>query len=514
MGIAIAAAAWALLALAPGALALERVGQYGIGSIGAGSGEQIVPSGIAVSPDGTVVVSDLALSRVGIYTQSGQFLRAFGTDVSILQGGIGPEVCTNDCKNGGGGTGAGEFTSPFGVAATATEIYVPEIGNHRVSAFDYQGRFLRAFGKNVGGPGTDVCTAVCQAGSPGIEAGALAAPSTAALDPAGNLLVTELATNRVDVFNPQTGAFVRAFGKDVGGAGVNVCTTTCQIGVADGTPGSINTPWGITVTAAGEVFVTEDGAGRVSVFGPDGDFRRSFGSPGTGAGQLDGLGGVGVDLKGTVYVAENENDRLSIFGAGGNFLEARGFDVIPGAPAMPEICAAVCQKAGPGNGVGAFPEARGIGVDCRGALYVGILGRVEKLAEPETPAPPCPVAPPPTPAEKPSNAFTIGKKTKNKKKGTMTVEVTVPGAGSLVASAGRKIAAKAPQPTVAGTVRVLLKGAGKGLKALRRKGRLKGTLSLTFTPANGDPNTQSTQVRLAKKLKKPKKGKRGKAGKG
>jgi hypothetical protein len=60
---------------------------------------------------------------------------------------------------------------------------------------------------------------------------------------------------------------------------------------------------------------------------------------------------------------------------------------------------------------------------------------------------------------------------------------------------------------------VTVKAAGKGVKTLNKKGKLKGSLSLTFTPPNGDPNTQSTSLQLNKKLKKKKKGKRGK-GKG
>jgi hypothetical protein len=60
---------------------------------------------------------------------------------------------------------------------------------------------------------------------------------------------------------------------------------------------------------------------------------------------------------------------------------------------------------------------------------------------------------------------------------------------------------------------VTVKAAGKGVKTLNRKCKLKGSLSLTFTPPNGDPNTQSTSVQLRKKLKKPKKHKKGKGGK-
>ena len=141
------------------ASALERLGQYGIGYPGAGNGGLIVPAGIGIAPDGTVAVSDLATSRVDVFSQAGQFLRAFGKDVS-LSGGTGAEICTTDCKAGVNGNAAGELMTPWGLAAGAGEIYVAEIGDNRVSVFDFQGHFLRAFGADVGGAGVNVCTAI------------------------------------------------------------------------------------------------------------------------------------------------------------------------------------------------------------------------------------------------------------------------------------------------------------------------------------------------------------------
>jgi hypothetical protein len=478
------------------ASALEHVGQYGIGYPAAGNGGVIVPAGIGISPDGTVAVSDLSTSRVDVFSQAGQFLRAFGKDVSV-SGGTGAEICTTDCKAGVNGNAAGELMTPWGVAAGAGEIYVAEISDNRVSVFDFQGHFLRAFGADVGGAGVNVCTAVCGPGTAGEKAGQMAGPAGLALDSSGDLLIAEVGLNRIDVYNPQTGAFIRAFGKNVGGAGVNTCTTSCSVGVPDGSPGSLNSPYGVASGPNGDIFVTENGlVTRVSVFGSDGTYKRSFGALGSAAGQLKEIFSVGVDPTGTAYVPENGNKRLSSFDPAGAFLNARGFDVIPGPPSGAEVCTAAttCQAGGVDFGIGSFVETRAIGVDCRGALYIGVVGRVEKLAEPGSRVPPCP-----------SNAFSFGKTKKNKKKGTLTVDVTVPGPGTLVAGVGKKLSAKVPQPTAAGVVRITVKAAGKGVKALQHKGKLKGKLTLTFTPPNGDPNTQSKSITLGKKLKKHKK---------
>jgi DNA-binding beta-propeller fold protein YncE len=324
-------------------------------------------------------------------------------------------------------------------------------------------------------------------------------PTGLALDGSGNLYVGDAGQARVNVFNAQTGQFLRAFGKDVGGPGVGTCTLTCAAGVSDGSPGSIGPSYSLSF-AGGEVFIPEFAASRVSVFGEDGSFRRVIGAPGTGAGQLTAPYGAAADAaSGNLYVAETGNNRLSNFGVSGDFRNARGFDVIPGEPLNVEVCTTICKAGVAETGVGSFTGAWSVALDCRGAVYVGMIGRIEKYADPALRKPPCP-----------SNAFTIGKLKKNKKKGTATVSVTVPGPGTLTASLGKKLTAKVPQPQAAGALKVTVKAAGKGVKALAKKGRLKGNLKLTFTPPNGDPNTQSKKLTLAKKLKKKKSGKGGK----
>jgi len=487
----------ALLAPASASAELQTAGQYGVGTPVPGNGGVVTPFGVAVSPDGTVLTADISVSRVEVFGQDGRFLRAIGSDVSY-SGGTGPEVCVTDCRAGTPTTEAGgELITPYGIAAGADEFYVSETGVARVAAFSYDGKFIRAIGKDVGGPGVNVCTTSCTKGTMSAEAGSLAAPGGLALDSSGNLYATDLGLKRVNVVDPKTGQFIRAFGKDVGGPGVNVCTNACGVGTDDGSPGSIGSSFGVAA-AAGEIFVSETTNSRISVFGEDGIFRRAIGSAGSAAGQLAGPYGVAVDpAAGNVFVSDTGNNRLTTFGVGGEFRNARGLDVIPGEPLGTEVCTTSCQAGKPEFSVGAFISPFGAAVDCRGAVYVGMVGRVEKYADPAVRKPPCP-----------SNAFTIGKVKKNKKKGTATVTVTLPGPGTLAAALGKKLSAKVPQPQAAGDVKVTVKAAGKGVKALRKKGKLKGNLKLTFTPPNGDPATQSKKLTLAKKLKKSKKAKK------
>jgi hypothetical protein len=259
--------------------------------------------------------------------------------------------------------------------------------------------------------------------------------------------------------------------------------------------------YGEAIGPNGDVYVADNSNSRISVFNNGGQFLRSFGSPGSGAGNLSGPYGVAVAADGTVYVTDTFNYRLDDIGADGGFRRAMGVNV-NGPNTGAGTCTAPCQQGSFDYGIGGFANENSIAVDCRGTVYVGNYYRVDKYGEQGTRGAPCP-----------SNAFSFGKSTANKKKGTLSVDVNVSGPGALTASAGAKIAATVPQPVAGGIVQIVLKATGKGVKALAKKGKLKGTLSVTFTPPNGDPNTQSEAVQLVKTVKKHKKTGKHKGGK-
>jgi hypothetical protein len=105
----------------------------------------------------------------------------------------------------------------------------------------------------------------------------------------------------------------------------------------------------------------------------------------------------------------------------------------------------------------------------------------------------------------PSNEFERGKLTLNKKKGTGSLAVVVPGGGTLtVVGKGRPKRIKRATLSVpaGGTVKVPLKPTAAGRKALRAKGKLKTRIDVTFTPTGGTAATQTYKVTLKKKLAK------------
>jgi virginiamycin B lyase len=115
---------------------------------------------------------------------------------------------------------------------------------------------------------------------------------------------------------------------------------------------------------------------------------------------------------------------------------------------------------------------------------------------------------PPAPSP-PSNAFTLGKAKLNRKKGTATLPVSVPGAGTLTLTGkgvkSQRPVALRPVPartvTAAGTVTLKIAAKGRARTKLLREGRVKLKLAITFTPEGGSPSAQSTKVKLIRRIR-------------
>ena len=90
----------------------------------------------------------------------------------------------------------------------------------------------------------------------------------------------------------------------------------------EGIPGqSFNRVSDVAWDAAGNAYVA-DGWGtnnRVSKFGPDGNFIKSWGRTGRSPGQFEGLRGIAVDAAGNVYVADSGNRRIQVFDTEGRY---------------------------------------------------------------------------------------------------------------------------------------------------------------------------------------------------
>ncbi len=242
---------------------------------GGGSGQLDFPSAVATDATGNLFVAETGNDRISVFDAQGGFVRTFGWNVGP-GGASGFEICTFFCEAGVSGGGAGQLFIPSGVATDAAgNLYVADRANQRISVYNPQGAFLRAFGFDVipgGGVGFETCTASCKAGVLGGGPGQFFNPEGVATDATGNLFVAEAANSRISVFDPQ-GAFLRAFGFDVipgGGVGFETCTASCKAGVGGNGTGQLESPSAATTDCRGALYVVDDHNHRIERFGEPG----------------------------------------------------------------------------------------------------------------------------------------------------------------------------------------------------------------------------------------------------
>jgi hypothetical protein len=327
------------------------------GTTGGGAGDMLRPDAVGVGPNGHVYVGEYGGVRVDEFTSTGAFVRMWGKDV----GGPGVNLCTSGCQaagTGGGngqfgaindldvqpvngdvyvgdstnriqqftatgtfirtwggvGTAAGLFDLPTGVDATTDAVYVADHGNARVQQFTLDGTFVRMWGGDVGGLGVNVCTAGCGAGVSGGAGGQFSNVLDVGVAPSGDLYAVD--AYRVQQFTSGLG-FLRTWGKDVGGPGVNVCTGGCVAGTNGSGDGEFDSPTSVAFDGAGNVWTSESNGSRLQEFGAAGAFIAKYGSPGAGSTQFDAPYGINFDCRGNLYVADFNNDRVQKLGEPG-----------------------------------------------------------------------------------------------------------------------------------------------------------------------------------------------------
>ncbi len=102
-------------------------------------------------------------------------------------------------------------------------------------------------------------------------------------------------------------------------------------------------------------------------FGP----LSSFGTFGSGVGQLKGPGGIAIGPEGAAYVADSGNNRIAVFSPEGVFLRAFGEGVVDGAEA-PQVCttATSCLPGKASAAAGGMSAPEDVAFGPGGELYV------------------------------------------------------------------------------------------------------------------------------------------------
>ena len=273
------------------------------------SGGDGILSSLALAPDGTIWVADIANHGFQIFDTEGNFVESWT------------------------GTGDGQFRfmrasgDPFNAITFAADgsFYVLDPDKRRIQAFTPDRTFLRSIGE------------------PGREPGQFLEPIDVVIDPAGNLAVLDDARGDIQAFAPdgtlvstiplqstvppgpnmnsmtfdaEGNYYVAELSEDVSRLRVvekfdpqgNLLQ---QFGIEEGSGRLASHPGGIAVDRAGNVYVVETGENpRVLVFAPDGEYLTEFGGPGSPTFALESPWDVALDGQGNVYVTDGAQNRL------------------------------------------------------------------------------------------------------------------------------------------------------------------------------------------------------------
>ncbi|HWJ47731.1 MAG TPA: SMP-30/gluconolactonase/LRE family protein [Candidatus Udaeobacter sp.] len=124
--------------------------------------------------------------------------------------------------------------------------------------------------------------------------GQFSVPTNVAVDADGNLYVTDMYNNRVEVFDAD-GNFIRAWGK------------------AGDRPGTFSRPKGIAIDADGHVWVADAVMDILQCYTPEGQFLMWMGGHGLFPGQFRALAGLYIDKNNRMFASEQYPGRVQMF---------------------------------------------------------------------------------------------------------------------------------------------------------------------------------------------------------
>jgi uncharacterized protein (TIGR03437 family) len=253
------------------------------------------PNGVAVDAAGNVYIADYLNDRVRKLSPNGTITTVAGTGTAGFSGDGGP--ATAACLNG-----------PFRVAVDKAEnLYVSDYANFRVRKVALDGTITTVAGNGSASSSGD--------GGPATSA-AINSPGDLALDARGNLFIT-------------SGAFVGNGSGNVirkvtpGG----IITTVAGNGTAgysgDGglaTSAALNTPEGLAVDSAGNLFISDQVNRRIrrvsngiieTVAGNGAAGYSGDGGPAVSA-EISSPAGISFDAVGNLYIADRDNNRVRV----------------------------------------------------------------------------------------------------------------------------------------------------------------------------------------------------------
>jgi sugar lactone lactonase YvrE len=364
-----------------------------IGTYGSGNGQLYHPQGVAVDSSGNIYVADMNNFRVQKLDSSGNFIwtasniPAAGnqfTPMQVVLDGSG-DIFVSDSNNSRilrlnsmgvwqETIGAGHLLYPNGLAFDSDgNLYVANAGSYGISVFSSSWAFLGTLGSGVFNYAMDVKIAdnghlfvtdgwnyrvveldglgniVNTFGTSGSSHGQFKDPMGLVIDTSGNLYVSDYFLNNVQVFSA-SGSYIKSFGHTTyytnpgqifidsqnnsyvadggyqGDTGISKFDSNGNWLMSFGTYGSGNGQLNLTSGTQGSAFgfdtdlniyIADTGNNRVAKFDSDGNWLMNFGSQGSGNGQFQQPAGLVVDASGNVFVLDRNNRRVQKFNSSG-----------------------------------------------------------------------------------------------------------------------------------------------------------------------------------------------------
>ena len=206
---------------------------------------------------------------------------------------------------GSRGSGPGQFYHAHGIAIDSSgNVYVSDQGNFQsevshpdavphISKFTADGKFITKWGSENNSGNDPTATA---------SEGSLDKPWGVAVDPSGNIVVTDKGRNMAFKF-ASDGKYLQ---------------TLVSTGPADG---QLQHPHGVAFDSAGNFYIADQVHANIQKFSPDGKLLLKFGSEGRGEGPVfHRPHGVAVDSSGNIFVADSGNHRVKKFAPDGSFI--------------------------------------------------------------------------------------------------------------------------------------------------------------------------------------------------
>ena len=252
------------------------------------------PAGMAMDSDGNVYFADSANNRVRKISPDGSITTVAGTGAIGYSGEFVPAV-------------SAQLNHPMGIAVDVFGfLYIADTGNNRVRAVDPSGMIYTVAGNGNAAYYGDGLRA---------QDAALRGPEGVAVDDSRNIYIADTLNHRVrevtldGILNTVAGNG-KGFGGD-GGPGVNAL---------------LNLPVGIALDGGGNLFIADQGNGRIrmlsaggfitTVAGSNGANGLGDGGPAVNA-QLKTPQGVAVDATGNLYISDTGQNRVRKVGVDG-----------------------------------------------------------------------------------------------------------------------------------------------------------------------------------------------------